>query len=96
MVKKARINYWVDVGLVVAFVISLVTGIIKWPGLFRTLRLSYAGLPMNLISKAHDISGLAMGLLVLLHIILHFRWMINMTKNLFKRKEDKKEVEDEN
>lgn len=96
MVKKARINYWVDVGLVVSFIISLITGIVKWPGLFRDLGLSYAGLPMNLISKAHDISGLAMGLLVLLHIILHFSWMINMTKNLFKRKDRQKEVEDEN
>jgi hypothetical protein len=76
--------------------VSLVTGIIKLPGLFRTLGLSHQALPMYEISTAHDISGLAMGLLVLLHIILHFKWMINMTKNLFKRKEDKKEVEDEN
>jgi cytochrome b subunit of formate dehydrogenase len=96
MANKARINYWVDVGLVVAFVISFVTGIIKWPGLFRTLGLSYSGLPMLLISTLHDYSGLAMILLVLLHIILHFKWMISMTANLFRKKSDKKEVEDEN
>jgi hypothetical protein len=96
LVNKSRINYWVDVGLVVAFIVSLVTGIIKWPGLFRALGLSYAALPMFLISKTHDISGLAMGVLVLLHLILHFNWMVLMTKNLFRKKAEQKEVEDEN
>lgn len=95
MATKARINYWVDVGLVIAFIVSMVTGIIKWPGLFRTLGLSHQALPMYEISTAHDISGLVMILLVLLHIILHFKWMIGMTKNLFRKKEEQKEVEDE-
>ena len=93
MVPKQRINYWIDIGLVVTFIISLVTGIIKWPGLFRTLGLSYAGLPMFLLSKMHDLSGLAMGFLVLLHIILHFKWMVTMTKGFFKRKENREEDE---
>ena len=96
MATKARINYWVDVGLVIAFIVSMVTGIIKWPGLFRAIGLSHKALPMYEISTAHDISGLAMVVLVLLHIILHFKWMINMTKNIFKRKTMQKEAEDEN
>ena len=86
MVSKARINYWIDVGLVVTFICSLLTGLIKWPGLFRLTGIRHTSLPMLEISFIHDWSGLLMGLLVLAHIILHFNWMVLMTKGLFKKK----------
>jgi hypothetical protein len=86
MASKARINYWVDVGLVASFILSMITGLIKWPGFSRITGISYTFLPMLEISIIHDWSGLIMVALVLLHIILHFNWMIAMTKGLFKKK----------
>jgi len=37
---------------------------------------------MGAITKIHDFSGLAMGLLVLVHIIMHWRWIVSFTKKL--------------
>jgi cytochrome b subunit of formate dehydrogenase len=86
MVSKQRINYWIDVGLVITFICSLVTGVIKFPKLFAMLELSYSSFPMYEISQVHDWSGITMAVLVLAHIILHFDWMVLMTKGLFKKK----------
>ncbi|MBN2459447.1 DUF4405 domain-containing protein [Candidatus Woesearchaeota archaeon] len=86
MVNKARINYWVDVGLVITFIASMITGLIKWPGLFRLTGIRHRDLPMLEISLVHDWSGLLMVILVLVHLILHFNWMVTMTKCLFKKK----------
>ena len=36
------------------------------------------------ISLLHDWSGLIMGLLVIIHLALHWRWMVGVTKILFK------------
>lgn len=79
---RGIINYIVDMGLVLAFILSFFTGILKWPGLVIKLGLSYSDLPMGAITKIHDFSSLAMGLLVLIHIIMHWRWIVSFTKKL--------------
>ena len=47
-------------------------------------------LPLKQISIVHDYAGLIMGSLVLVHLILHWKWIVVMTKNLFKREEKSK------
>ena len=49
----------------------------------------YKILHVKNISMLHDWSGLIMGLLVIIHLALHWRWIVSMTKNMFKR--DKKQ-----
>ena len=84
--NRAKLNYWIDVGLAISFFVCFFTGLIKWPGLIRIIGTSaYKILHAKNISLLHDWSGLIMGLLVLIHLALHWRWMVVMTKNIFKR-----------
>lgn len=85
MNKKLIQKYWIDVGLAITFLLAALTGIVKWPGLLPKLGISYVNLPMLVLTRIHDISGLIMTLLVLVHIIQHWKWMKVMTKNVFKK-----------
>ena len=85
--NKAKLNYWIDIGLAVSFFICFITGLIKWPGLIKIIGTSaYKILHVKNISILHDWSGLVMGLLVLLHLALHWKWIVCMTKNIMFRK----------
>jgi hypothetical protein len=73
--------YFIDVLALLSFLIVAITGVIKMPifGIFRYFKL-------HLVSQIHDYSGLIFLFLCLIHIILHFKIIIAMTKNLFKEK----------
>ena len=86
--------YIVDVGLAISFLAVTITGIIK----FRTL-LGYFGVTLafsdaakSLLRTIHDWSGLAMAILVLVHLILNWGWIVETTKEYFKKKENLKEI----
>ncbi len=85
MNNKAWINYFVDLGLVVGFVVCGITGIIKWPGLLKAFEVSRASIPISNITTMHDYSGALILMLAIVHVWLHLGWMISMTKRLFKR-----------
>ncbi len=82
--KKAMINYWVDMVIGVAFVLCVITGLAR---LFpeTTVTISSAGtatilgVPMSVWQTIHDWSGVAMTAGVGVHLALHLRWMITMT-----------------
>lgn len=81
--EKIKINYFVDIGMGACFLISAVTGIIKFPLLITFFRYR---IPMRTISFLHDWSSVFLVVLVLVHLILHWKWLVAMTKN-FLRKE---------
>lgn len=83
---RGILNYIVDMGLAITFILSFFTGITKWPGLVQKFGLSYNDLPMRAITLIHDWSGLIMGLLVLVHIILHWKWIVAFTKKILAKK----------
>ena len=86
-INRGKLNYWIDVGLAISFFISFITGIVKWPGLINLIgTTAYKILYIKNISTLHDFSGLAMGLLVLVHLVLHWGWIKAMTKKIFKKK----------
>jgi len=60
---------------------------IKQGGLIKIIGTSaYKTLHVRNISMLHDWSGLIMGLLVLIHLALHWKWIVSMTKNMVFRK----------
>ncbi|MFH0875573.1 MAG: DUF4405 domain-containing protein [archaeon] len=79
----------VDVAILLAFLICAITGIVKWPGLVPFLGLSYRNLPMAGLSNLHDWSGLIMSFLAFTHVVLHWDWIVIMTKKIFSKKKDK-------
>ena len=90
--NRTKLNYWIDVGLAISFFVCFITGLIKWPGLIKVIGTSaYKVLSFRNISQLHDMSGLVMGLLVIVHLALHWKWIVCVTKSIFKRKESKEE-----
>jgi Pyruvate/2-oxoacid:ferredoxin oxidoreductase delta subunit len=84
--KKALVNYWVDMVTGVAFLFCAITGIVR---LFpETTTLTASGTPAILgISTAlwatiHDWSGALMAAGVGVHTVLHLRWLTHMTRRI--------------
>jgi len=84
--NRTRLNYWIDIGLAISFFTCFITGLIKWPGLIKLIGTSaYRTLHVRNISLLHDWSGLIMGLLVIIHLALHWKWIVVVTKSMFKK-----------
>jgi len=84
--SKAALNYWVDSATGVAFLLCAATGIVR---LFPAVAsVSDAGTPTILAVPAslwlfvHDWSGVAMAAGVGLHMALHLRWFVAMTRKI--------------
>jgi hypothetical protein len=84
---KGRLNYIIDCGLIITFLLAFITGFIKIPELTRHFGDVFLVIPASQLSLIHDISGMVMGLLVLAHLVLHWRWIVTMTKSTFGKKE---------
>ncbi len=85
--NKTKLNYWVDVGLALSFLLVFLTGIFKFPGFSKFLGTTTSNkLNSQTITLLHDWSGLLMGLLVLIHLILHWKWIVSVTKSMFSKK----------
>ncbi len=82
--NRTMLNYWIDIGLAISFFVCFSTGLVKWPGLIKIIGVSaYKILKVPNISVLHDWSGLIMGLLVLIHLALHWKWIVAVTKKVF-------------
>lgn len=88
--NRAKINYLIDIGLAISFFVCFITGLIKWPGLVKIIDANFYRLLSNhKISMLHDLSGLVMGILVMIHLALHWNWIVAITKSFFSGKKDK-------
>jgi len=83
--EKARVKFWVDVCMGISFLIVLVTGIFKWPGLAQTTFSGvYDFVSFRVISRVHDWSGLLMAGLVFVHLCLNWAWIKAMSQQIFR------------
>jgi hypothetical protein len=91
--SKARTNYWVDMVIGIAFVLSALSGIVLFfaPSGYQGGRNAYYGqqvlqLTTQTWNTIHTWGSFAMIAGVGAHLMLHWEWMICMTKKLFTRK----------
>ena len=88
--RRIKVKYLIDMGMVVTFSSTFITGLIKQPLVLDLLGESQRTLPMYEISIIHDYGALLMGFLILAHLILNMKWIKNMTvryaRHLKKRK----------
>jgi len=90
--NRARVNLFVDVILAVAFLVEVVTGFVLWAvlpsgGYQGGRNVAYA--QTFIISRSgwlslHDWFALIMGIVVLVHLVLHWRWIYCMFRNLWR------------
>ena len=92
--NKARINYYVDIIIGISFIVVALSGVIL---LFagsggyqggRNPRYAHEvlGLSRLLWKDLHDWGGIVMMGGVLLHLILHWKWFVCMTRNVLKKR----------
>ena len=75
--NKAKINYFIDIPLALSFMINAGTGILKMYGWFGTQPRDYITL--------HDYSGMIFVILGITHLAMHYKFYIEMTKNVFRK-----------
>ncbi|MEN6443009.1 MAG: DUF4405 domain-containing protein [Methanoregula sp.] len=80
---RNSIRWLLDMVMIVAFMLSFVTGLLKFTLLLRWTGLSTIILPSAGISDLHDWSSVLLGVLVFVHLILNRAGIITMTKKIF-------------
>lgn len=86
--NKKYINYGLDLGILVTFILMFSTGLLKFINLY--IHTSELTTIAGFLSTLHDWSGLILGVLVLVHLLLHIKWLGRMTKNITKLKWERK------
>lgn len=80
IIKKSIIKYIIDVSMGMSFLLCFITGLMKWP--VKTVGKT---VPSETITLIHDYSGIFLGLIVLIHLILNWKWIISMTNKILRR-----------
>jgi len=80
--RRVFLKYLIDLGMLVTFILCFITGIIKFPGFLRFIGATRHVLPMRDLALIHDWSGVALGLLVLAHLVLNLSWIMTMTRQV--------------
>ncbi|MBN1501668.1 MAG: DUF4405 domain-containing protein [Spirochaetes bacterium] len=88
--KKCILNYAIDMGILLAFMVTFITGIVKWPGIILKFGFNYRDFPMSYFTIMHDWGGLVMSLLSFAHVMMHRKWIWTMTKKLLRGKKNEK------
>jgi hypothetical protein len=78
------VRYCLDLSMGIVFLISFVTGIFKFTILMHMLGLTGIVMPLALMSDIHDWSGILLGILVAIHIILNRGWIVAMTRKILR------------
>lgn len=78
--NKTLINYIVDVPLMILMILEGLSGIVLQ---FGGRHASYLGMSIFEWKQIHLIAGLPMVLLFIIHLALHWRWVVCATKNTF-------------
>jgi hypothetical protein len=88
LVKKAEVNYWIDVGIGIAGLISAISGLVfLLPGNPTT---GILGISYQVWNSVHTWSSLAMIAGVGAHLALHWKWLVSMTRRILSPGESRK------
>ena len=98
--KKAQLNYWLDGVIAMAFMLSALSGMVFMfagsggyqGGHNAAFQTTILGISRWVWSDVHTWSSLIMIAGVLLHLVLHWKWILCMTREAFVKKAP---VEDE-
>lgn len=80
-----KLNYVIDVAMVFAFLTSFVTGIIKLPALYSFWGVNHRYMLTATTTVIHDQAGLAFGCLAMLHLLLHIKWYVAVTRSFLNK-----------
>ena len=88
--NKADLNYFVDFLLFISFLVTAVTGLVLFlffeEGVQRGGYQEFLGLIKHDWTMVHNWAGIAMVILAAVHLVLHWGWIVSMTKSVIKGK----------
>lgn len=82
MIPLQEVRWCVNLAMGATFLVTFVTGLLKWTLLMRTLGLTDLVLPLALMSDIHDWAGSLLGVFVAVHLFLNREWIISTTKKI--------------
>jgi len=88
MYGNTKFNFWFDISIFIAFIITAITGVLLWlviPSGPGSGWIIFAGLTRQEWVNLHNWVGLTMLLGVGLHLVLHWRWIVCVAERFFKR-----------
>jgi cytochrome b561 len=82
-----KINYIIDILMLVCFVITAISGMLFlfFPKGPRAGWYEIGSFNKGDLNALHKYFGILTILFVLIHFLLHLKWIVTMTKNLFKK-----------
>lgn len=88
MFNKTKINFWLDILILVTFIATALTGLLLWiiiPGGRGSGTLTFLELSRHTWLDLHIWAGLAMLFGSALHLILHGSWIVCVMSRFFKK-----------
>jgi len=88
--ERTKINYIVDLLMFISFLISAISGILFlfFPIGPRAGWYEIFGLSRGELRNIHVIFGILMVILGTIHFLLHWKWIVVMTKSFFKKEKN--------
>ena len=88
MFGKTRFNFWLDLSILVAFLVTAITGLLLWqliPHGQGSRSFLFLGLTRQTWIDIHDWAGLAVLIGAGIHIALHWKWISCVAERYFKK-----------
>jgi hypothetical protein len=88
MFGKTKFNFWLDVTIFTAFLVTAITGLLLWlviPSGRGSQAFTFLGLTRHTWVDIHDWVGLGMLIGAGIHIILHWKWISCVAERFFKK-----------
>jgi uncharacterized iron-regulated membrane protein len=90
---RAATLYWIAVAALLALLVEVVSGFVLWIALPRGDGFRFRGSGSRLAHDSfgfdrptwldiHDWAGIALVVILLLHLVLHWRWVVTVTRRL--------------
>ncbi|MDK2892784.1 DUF4405 domain-containing protein [Methanohalophilus sp.] len=83
MVNRAKLNYLVDIAILLLFIIVAITGFYMYlfipSGVPQGRYQVYMGLTKATWTLIHNRTSIMLTIAVFVHIVLHYKWMMCMT-----------------
>ncbi len=86
--NKPKLNYIIDFLALISFVIAALSGLaIKFfmpSGVKQGRSQEFWGIQKGTWSEIHEWAGILLIIFIIIHFILHWEWVVSMTKNMLK------------
>jgi DMSO/TMAO reductase YedYZ molybdopterin-dependent catalytic subunit len=76
--NRNRIGYIINGALFLVFILSLATGIIKFPGFLRFFGVNYSTLPTHYINLIHEWGGISLIVIIFFHLIFNWHYIARL------------------